>query len=83
MSMKTDVRQKIARTILNAGESIYSETAIFYRTNAQSRALEKALNDFRIPCVIYGGTRFWDRKEVKDILAYLRLLSIQKMMPLF
>ncbi len=70
--------EKIARTILNAGESIYSETAIFYRTNAQSRALEKALNDFRIPCVIYGGTRFWDRKEVKDILAYLRLLSNPK-----
>jgi len=70
--------EKIARTILNAGESIYSETAIFYRTNAQSRALEKALNDFRIPCVIYGGTRFWDRKEVKDILAYSRLLSNPK-----
>jgi len=70
--------EKIARTILNAGESFYSQTAIFYRTNAQSRALEKALNDFRIPCVIYGGTRFWDRKEVKDILAYLRLLSNPK-----
>lgn len=70
--------EKIARSILNAGESFYSQTAIFYRTNAQSRALEKALNDFRIPCVIYGGTRFWDRKEVKDILAYLRLLSNPK-----
>lgn len=70
--------ENIARSILNAGESFYSQTAIFYRTNAQSRALEKALNDFRIPCVIYGGTRFWDRKEVKDILAYLRLLSNPK-----
>lgn len=70
--------EKVARTISNAGESFYSQTAIFYRTNAQSRALEKALNNFRIPCVIYGGTRFWDRKEVKDILAYLRLLSNSK-----
>lgn len=70
--------EKIARAILDAGETFYAQTAIFYRTNAQSRALEKALNDFRIPCVIFGGTRFWDRKEVKDILAYLRLLSNPK-----
>jgi DNA helicase II / ATP-dependent DNA helicase PcrA len=66
---------KIARSIWNAGLTLYSETAIFYRTNAQSRALEKALNDLRIPCVIYGGTRFWDRKEIRDILAYLRILA--------
>lgn len=65
----------IADTIAKAGPDFYSKTAVFYRTNAQSRALEKALNDRRIPSVIFGGTRFWDRKEIKDILAYLRLLS--------
>ncbi len=70
--------EKIARAIWDAGASLYSETALFYRTNAQSRALEKALNDLRIPCVIYGGTRFWDRKEIRDILAYLRVLANPK-----
>lgn len=70
--------EQIARRILDAGKESYAETAIFYRTNAQSRAIEKALNDRRIPCVIYGGTRFWDRKEVRDILAYMRLLSNPK-----
>jgi len=65
----------IADTIAKAGPDFYAKTAVFYRTNAQSRALEKALNDRRIPSVIFGGTRFWDRKEIKDILAYLRLLS--------
>ena len=68
----------IADTIAKAGEEFYVRTAVFYRTNAQSRALEKALNDRRIPSVIFGGTRFWDRKEIKDILAYLRLLANDK-----
>ena len=70
--------QQIAEYIRNAGVGNYAKTAIFYRTNAQSRVIEKALNDFRIPSVIFGGTRFWDRKEIKDILAYLRLLSNEK-----
>ena len=70
--------QQIAETILKAGEDFYSKTAIFYRTNAQSRLIEKALNDYRIPSVIFGGTRFWDRKEIKDILSYLRLLANEK-----
>ncbi len=70
--------EQIAKRIFEAGRESYAETAIFYRTNAQSRAIEKALNDRRIPCVIYGGTRFWDRKEVRDILAYMRLLSNPK-----
>lgn len=68
----------IANSIAKAGESKYSETAIFYRTNAQSRLIEKALNDKRIPSVIYGGMRFWDRKEIKDILAYMRALANEK-----
>lgn len=70
--------EQIAKRILDAGKDSYAETAIFYRTNAQSRSIEKALNNRRIPCVIYGGTRFWDRKEVRDILAYMRLLSNPK-----
>lgn len=68
----------IADLIAVAGPEFYSKTAVFYRTNAQSRALEKALNDRRIPSVIFGGTRFWDRKEIKDILAYLRLMANEK-----
>ncbi len=68
----------IAETIAEAGSDYYSKTAIFYRTNAQSRAIEKALNEKGIPLVIFGGTRFWDRKEVRDVLAYLRLLGNDK-----
>ncbi|HSQ43333.1 MAG TPA: UvrD-helicase domain-containing protein, partial [Fibrobacteraceae bacterium] len=59
--------ERIADFIQREGPETYNETALFYRTNAQSRALEKALNDRRIPAVIFGGMRFWDRKEVKDI----------------
>ncbi len=68
----------IAKTVAQAGPDFYAKTAIFYRTNAQSRVLEKALNDLRIPSVIFGGTRFWDRKEIKDVLAYLRVLANEK-----
>ena len=68
----------IAKAIAQAGPDFYAKTAVFYRTNAQSRVLEKALNDLRIPSVIFGGTRFWDRKEIKDILAYLRVLANEK-----
>ena len=68
----------IAKAIAQAGPDFYAKTAVFYRTNAQSRVLEKALNDMRIPSVIFGGTRFWDRKEIKDILAYLRVLANEK-----
>lgn len=52
----------------------YNDIAIFYRTNAQSRALEEALSINGIPYRIFGGLKFYDRKEIKDILAYLRLL---------
>lgn len=50
------------------------EIAILYRTNAQSRALEDALRNRGIPYRIFGGLRFYDRKEIKDIIAYLRVL---------
>jgi len=48
--------------------------AILYRTNAQSRALEEALLDNGIPYRIFGGLKFYDRREIKDIIAYLKLL---------
>jgi ATP-dependent DNA helicase UvrD/PcrA len=52
----------------------WSDIAVFYRTNAQSRVLEDALRRAGIPYVIVGGVRFYERKEVKDTLAYLRLV---------
>jgi DNA helicase-2/ATP-dependent DNA helicase PcrA len=51
-----------------------AETAILYRTNAQSRLLEEALSRRGVPYIIVGGVRFYDRKEIKDVLAYLKLM---------
>jgi DNA helicase-2/ATP-dependent DNA helicase PcrA len=51
-----------------------AEIAVFYRTNAQSRAMEEALRQAEIPYRIIGGTGFYDRQEIKDALAYLRAL---------
>lgn len=56
------------------GARRYGEFAILYRTNAQSYTLERALLQQRVPYQIIGGVRFYDRKEIKDIVAYLRLL---------
>lgn len=53
----------------------YSDTTCLFRTNAQSRALEEALLSAQIPYIILGGTSFYERKEVKDILGYLRVAS--------
>lgn len=58
----------------NRGAS-YDDFAILYRTNSQSRKLEDALRSLSVPYEIYGGTSFYQRKEVKDILAYLRLIA--------
>jgi len=52
----------------------YSDFAILYRTNAQSRAFEDVLARRRIPYRLVGGIRFWERREVKDLLAYLRFV---------
>jgi DNA helicase II / ATP-dependent DNA helicase PcrA len=52
----------------------YSDYAVLYRTNAQSRSLEETFLRYGVPYKIVGGTRFYDRAEIKDIIAYLRLL---------
>ena len=52
----------------------WGDVAVFYRTNAQSRALEEAMVRSEIPYQVVGGTKFYDRREVKDVLAYLRVL---------
>ncbi len=53
----------------------YLDMAVLYRSNYLSRALEKAMLDERIPYIIYGGIRFYERKEVKDALCYLRMIA--------
>jgi DNA helicase II / ATP-dependent DNA helicase PcrA len=65
----------VAQTILTTrGTGVpWDGIAVFYRTNAQSRVLEDALRRARIPYAIVGGVRFYERKEIKDTLAWLRL----------
>lgn len=66
----------ICKTILdsyNKGFN-YSDCAIFYRINAQSRLLEEKLRYFKIPYKIVGGIRFYERKEIKDLICYLRVI---------
>jgi len=67
------VVEKIKRE-MGRGRRDFRDFAILYRTNAQSRALEEALRRRVIPYVIVGGVRFYERKEIKDILAYLRVI---------
>ncbi|MFL0742526.1 MAG: 3'-5' exonuclease, partial [Prochlorococcus sp.] len=55
-------------------ELSWGDIAVLYRTNAQSRAIEESLVRWSIPYVVVGGLRFYDRREIKDVLAYLRLL---------
>ncbi|MEI6228875.1 MAG: UvrD-helicase domain-containing protein [Candidatus Saccharibacteria bacterium] len=56
------------------GARKYGDFAVLYRTNAQSYTLERAFLHLRVPYQIIGGVRFYDRKEIKDIIAYLRLV---------
>src|SRR5215472_3628124 len=65
----------VAQTVrsLHAQGLEYGDVAVFYRTNAQSRVLEDALRRASVPYVIVGGVRFYERREIKDLLAYLRL----------
>ena len=71
----------VGRTIkmmADKGKFKYSDCAILYRMNALSRNVETTLHNMGIPFRVYGGMRFYDRKEIKDILAYLRLINDTK-----
>jgi DNA helicase-2/ATP-dependent DNA helicase PcrA len=59
---------------VDAGTRHFRDFAILYRTNAQSRSIEEALVHYAIPYRVVGGVRFYDRKEIKDIIGYLRLI---------
>lgn len=59
----------------NLHDRAYQDFAVLYRTNAQSRVLEEMLMRNNIPYSIFGGLKFYDRKEIKDVLAYLRVIS--------
>lgn len=64
--------------LLEEGTYHFSDFAILYRTNAQSRTIEEVLLHHGVPYILIGGTRFYERKEIKDILAYLRILANPK-----
>lgn len=64
--------------IISRSDVDYSSCAVLYRINAQSRAIEEAFLHMGIPYVLIGGTRFYERKEVKDVLSYMRLLANEK-----
>lgn len=68
-----DEANYIAKTIKKTADD-YNKFAVLYRTNAQSRAIEEACIAHSIPYKIYGGLKFYDRKEIKDIVAYLKLI---------
>lgn len=59
---------------VDSGQHKYKDYAVLYRTNAQSRSIEEAFVHYGIPYRVVGGVRFYDRKEIKDIMAYLRLI---------
>ncbi|MFZ5862442.1 MAG: ATP-dependent helicase [Nitrospirota bacterium] len=70
---EADYLCRTLREHVRAGK-VYRDFAVLYRTNAQSRALEERLRNEAIPYVIVGGLRFYERKEIKDVVAYLRAI---------
>ncbi len=76
-SDKEEARKIVANiTRLHARKDVpYNEVAVLYRTNAQSRVIEEALQGANVPYRIYGGLSFYQRKEIKDTLAYCRLIA--------
>jgi DNA helicase-2/ATP-dependent DNA helicase PcrA len=65
----------IVREIQGQPERKYRDFAVFYRTNAQSRAIEEEFVKARIPYAVVAGLRFYERREVKDVIAYLRVIA--------
>ncbi len=76
-SDKEEANKVVARIVnLSHNRHVgYNDIAILYRTNAQSRVFEEALQGARLPYRIYGGQSFYQRKEIKDVLAYCRLVA--------
>lgn len=75
-STESEEASFVAREVLRlSGTKKLSDIAVFYRTNAQSRVLEEQLLRYRVPYKIIGGVRFYERKEIKDVLAWLRMAS--------
>ncbi len=70
---EADEANYIVKSITSTSDN-YNQFSILYRTNAQSRALEEALIAAGVPYRIYGGLKFYDRKEIKDAIAYLKLV---------
>src|SRR6266849_9696912 len=68
------VAREIARLVAG-GEFQPADIVVFYRVNAQSRVLEEALVRRRVPYQIVGGFRFYDYREIKDLIAYLRVIA--------
>jgi DNA helicase-2/ATP-dependent DNA helicase PcrA len=68
------VSEEVEKLVRGGDDHRFDDVAIFYRTNAQSRVLEDVLLRVGTPYKVIGGVRFYERKEVKDVLAYLRLL---------
>lgn len=66
------VAEEIKR--LKARGKMYADNVVLYRTNSQSRAIEEILVRSHIPYIVVGGTRFYDRQEIKDMLAYMKLI---------
>jgi DNA helicase-2/ATP-dependent DNA helicase PcrA len=62
------------RNGVDTGNRHYHEYAVLYRTNAQSRSIEETFVHYGVPYRVVGGVRFYDRKEIKDVMAYLRLI---------
>lgn len=67
------ITQKVIEAVKNGRK--YSDFTILYRTNAQSRIFEETLRRFNIPNKVFGGMQFYQRKEIKDIIAYLNVIS--------
>ncbi|MCR5200292.1 MAG: UvrD-helicase domain-containing protein [Saccharofermentans sp.] len=63
------------KRLVDKGRCSYKDCAVLYRVNALSRSIESALREKQIPFKVYGGMRFYDRKEIKDVISYLRLIN--------
>lgn len=77
-SNEQDEAEFIIRKIIELNIKNLHEVAVLYRINAQSRVLEEVLLHHSVPYILIGGTRFYERKEIKDVLSYLRLIENPK-----